>query len=54
MQREACERYQNLSKEEKGKGDNTVMNDVKISEKMGSKSQSSVEKYYKMRKNYLL
>ena len=41
-------------KKKKEKGDNTVMNDVKISEKMGNKSQSSVEKYYKMRKNYLL
>ena len=41
-------------KKKKEKGENTVMNDVKISEKMGKKSQSSVEKYYKMRKNYLL
>ena len=41
-------------KKKKEKGDNTVMNDVKISEKMGNKSQSSVEKYYEMQKNYLL
>ena len=41
-------------KKKKEKGDNTVMNDIEISEKMGNKSQSSVEIYYEMRKNYLL
>ena len=32
--KKACERYQSLSKEEKEKSENMVMNDTKISRKM--------------------
>ena len=39
-----CERYQNLSKEEKEKDNNMVVNVTKISQKMKNKSLLSLEK----------
>ena len=49
-QKKACERYQNLSKEEK-----IVLNVTKISKKMKNKNLLSLEKkYYIMRKNSLV
>ena len=48
-------KYQNLSKEEKEKCDNILVNVTKISQKMKSKSLLSREKsYYRMRKSSLL
>ena len=38
LQKKARERYQNLSKEEKEKNDNMVVNVIKISQKMEKKS----------------
>ena len=37
LKEKACERYQNLSKEEKEKNNNMVMNATKISQKMKNK-----------------
>ena len=44
LQKEAGERYQNLSKEEKEKNDNRVKNVTKIPQKMKNKSLLSIEK----------
>ena len=50
--KKACERYQNLSKEEKDKKGNVVVNVTKISQKMKNKNLLSIEKkYYRMRKS---
>ena len=49
------ERYQSLSKEEKEKSDNMVVNVTKIFQKMKNKSLLSIEKkYYRIRKSTLL
>ena len=39
----ACERYQSLSKDQKEKSNNMVVNDTKIGEKIKSKSLLSIE-----------
>ena len=44
LQKKACEKYQNLSKEEKEKKDNIVVNVTKISQKMKKTNWSSIEK----------
>ena len=44
LQKKARERYQNLSKEEKEKSDNMVMNVTKISQKMKKINWLSIEK----------
>ena len=44
LQKEAHERYQNLSKEEYEKSNNIVLNVTKISQKMKNKSLLSIEK----------
>ena len=44
VQKKAPERYQYLSKEEKEKSDNMVMNVTKIFQKMKSKTLLSIEK----------
>ena len=44
LQKKACERYQNLSKEEKEKNNNMVVNVTKISQRMKNKSLFSIEK----------
>ena len=50
--KKACERYQNLSKEEKEKSENIYANDIKISLKMKSEDCLSIEKnYFKKWKN---
>ena len=54
LQKKAPERYQSLSKEEKGKSDNMVVNDKKIYQKMKTQSLLSIEKCFKIRKNTLL
>ena len=54
LQKKACERYQNLSKEGKKTSDNMILNDTKIYQKMWNKNWLSTKKYYKMRKNPLL
>ena len=57
LQKKGRKRYQSISKEEKEKSNNMVVNDTKISQKMKKKSCYLVEyrkKYYKMRKNVLL
>ena len=43
LQKKACERYQNLSKEEK-KSNTMVVSSTKISQKMKNKSLLSIEK----------
>ena len=52
LQKKACERYQNLSKEKKNeKNDNMVLNLGKTSQKIKNKRLFSIEKkYYRMRK----
>ena len=42
--KKACERHQNLSKEEKEESDKMVANDMKISLKMKNKGWLSIEK----------
>ena len=42
--KKARERYQNLSKEEKEKNDNMVVNVIKISQKMKKKSLLGIQK----------
>ena len=42
--KKACERYQSLSKEEKDKNNNMVVNDTKIYQKMKNKSFLNIEK----------
>ena len=55
LQKKARERYQNLSKQEKGnKSDNMVVNVTKISQKMKKTLVDYRNKYYRMRKNALL
>ena len=44
LQKKYCERYQNLSKEEKQKNGNIVVNVIKVSQKMESTSLLSIEK----------
>ena len=44
LQKKSCERYQNLSKEEKQKNGNMVVNVIKVSQKMESTSLLSIEK----------
>ena len=44
LQKKGHERYQNLSKEEKEKSDNMVVNNTKIYLKMKNKTLLSVEK----------
>ena len=44
LQKKACERYKNLSKEKKEKSCNTVVNVPKISQKMKNKCLLSIEK----------
>ena len=44
LQKKACEKYQNLSKEEKEKKDNIVVNVTKISQKMKKTNWLSIEK----------
>ena len=44
LQKKYCERYQNLSKEEKQKNGNMVVNVIKVSQKMESTSLLSIEK----------
>ena len=44
LQEKAHERYQNLSKEEKKKNDNMVVNVIKVSQEMKNKSLLSIEK----------
>ena len=44
LQKKARERYQNLSKEEKEKNDNMVVNVTKISQKRKNKSLLGIEK----------
>ena len=44
LQKKARERYQNLSKEEKEKNDNMVVNVIKISQKMKKKSLLGIQK----------
>ena len=44
LQKQARERYQNLSKEEREKGGNLVENDSKIYQKMKNKSLLGTEK----------
>ena len=44
LQKKSCERYQNLSKEEKAKSNNMVVNVTKISKKMKNKSLLRLEK----------
>ena len=44
LQKKARERYQNLSKEEKEKNDNMVVNVIKISQKMEKKSLLGIQK----------
>ena len=44
LEKKARERYQNLSKEEKEKSGNMVVNITKISQKMKNKSLFSIEK----------
>ena len=51
LQKEVRERYQNLSKKEKEKSDNMVVNVTKISQKMKKLNWFSIEKYYRMREN---
>ena len=48
-QNQARERYQSLSKEEKEKSDNMVVNDTKIYQKMKNKSLLRIKKYSRMR-----
>ena len=51
----ARERYQSLSKEEKGKSNNMVVNDTKLCQKMKTKACCWVKKkYYKIRKKRLI
>ena len=45
-----CKRYQSLSKEQKEKSDNMVMNDTKAYQKMRNKSLLSIEKIMIKRK----
>ena len=53
--KKALGRYQNLSKKEKKKICEMVVNVRKISQKMENKSLLNIEKkYYKMRKNALV
>ena len=44
LQKRACERYQNLSKEERKKSDSMIMNEIKISLKMKNMGWFSTEK----------
>ena len=44
LQEKAHERYQNLSKEEKKKNDNMVVNVIKVSQEMKNKSLLNIEK----------
>ena len=44
LQKKSCERYQNLSKEEKAESNNMVVNVTKISQKMKNKSLLRLEK----------
>ena len=50
VQKKAHERYQNLSKEEKEKKNNMILNVTKISQKLVEYRK----KYYRMRKKTLL
>ena len=43
LREKACERYQSLSKDQKEKSNNMVVNDTKIGEKIKSKSLLSIE-----------
>ena len=42
LQKKACERYQNVSEEEKGKSKNMIVSDIKIFEKMKKKKCSNM------------
>ena len=44
LQKRACERYQNLSKEERKKSDSMIVNEIKISLKMKNMGWFSTEK----------
>ena len=44
LQKKACERYQNLSKEEKENSNNMVVNDPKMSQDMKNNNLFSIEK----------
>ena len=54
LQIKARERYQNLSKEEKEKSSNMVVNITKISQKMKNKSLLSIEKKYRRMRKILI
>ena len=54
LQIKAPERYQNLSKEEKEKSSNMVVNVTKISQKMKNKSLLSIEKKYRRMRKILI
>ena len=53
MQKKACERYQNLSKEVKEKSDNMVVNN-NLLENEKQKLEEYRKKYNRMRKNVLM
>ena len=44
LQKKACERYQNLSKEEKENSNNMVVNDTRMSQDMKNNNFLSIEK----------
>ena len=46
LQKKVCERYQNLSKKEKEKSRNMILNVTKISQKMKNKCLLSIEKKF--------
>ena len=53
LQEKARERYQNLSKEEKEKSDNMLVNVTKISQKMENKSLLSIKILYNGKNAFL-
>ena len=50
LQKKACERYQNISEEEKEKRNNMVVNITKIYQKVKKTNWSSIEKNIKCEK----